>query len=248
MSAILSAKKICEEALGAGGAFPTSESAAAPEQLRRAMSWLDLIMAEKSGVGRLFFLIPATLSMPIENGTASYNLNQALGSDLPVDKIQFPVEAWLEDAEGNRSPIEISTLEKFEAVSNADQTGTPVMIHIDRLPTSPVLRIRPFPAADSAADFTLKLVVQTYAPNVAPGGVTGTLPSGSILTGFRQAWQRWLIWQLAADLFVGPIFKLPKSSTDEFQRKANLAMAELERFENDEHDTEPPIADSWDRP
>lgn len=246
MSKVLPAKEICEQALGAGAAFPTSESAAAPEQLRRAMTWLDLIMAEKSGAGRLFFLIPATLPLTITNGTASYNLDQALGSDLPVDKIQFPVEAWLEDSNGRRTPIEIATLEKFEEVDNASTlTGKPTMIHIDRLPTTPILRIRPFPAVDDPETYTLKLVVQTYAPNVAPGGVTGTLPSGSILTGFRQAWQRWLIWQLAADLFAGPIRKLPQSSIETFQKKADRAMAELETYENQEHDTEPPVCDAW---
>jgi hypothetical protein len=119
------------------------------------------------------------------------------------------------------------------------------MIQIDRLPTTPILRIRPVPASTDPKTYTLKLVVQTYAPNVAPGGVTGTLPSGSVLTGFRQAWQRYLIFRLADDLASGPIFKLPQGSLSEFQKKWKAAEAELEAFENQEHDTEPPVCEAF---
>lgn len=246
MSQVFTAKQIAEEALGAIGAFPVTESAADPEHLRRAMTWLDLILAEIGGNNKIFALIPATLSFPLINGQSDYNLNQTLGANLPPEKIQNPVEAWLEDQAGNRTPIEIATFDKFEAAKTASSpspTGPPCLIHIDRLADTPILRT--FPAADVADTntYTLKLAVQTYAPNVAPAGVTGTQSQGAILTKFRQAWQRYLILQLAHDLGSGPIFKIAQTSLDNFAKKAGGSLLDLKAYENREHDTEDPVGE-----
>lgn len=246
MSQVLTAARICEEALGAIGEFPVTSSAPDGEYLRRAMTWLDLNMAQLAGTTELFFIVPATISFTLTNGTSSYNLYSALGAELPLDRVQFPLRAWLEDAAGNRSPLDIVGSDVFEAVPLATETGTPTMIHIDRLPTEPRLRIYPTPAASDPATWTVYLDVQTYAPNVAPSGVTGTQPSSSVLTGFRQAWQRWLIFQLAADLASGPIIKLPKASLDEFRGQAKDAKEALLVFENKEHDTTDPLCEAWE--
>lgn len=225
--------------------FPITESAADGEQLREAMDWLDIIMAEKAGTGRMFNLVPATLSIPITNGTSTYDLNAALGVNLPVDRVQFPIQAWLEDAAGNRSPVEILRRADFEAVSNDADSGPITHVHIDRLAPTPTLRTYPTPALADTNTYTLKLVVQTYAPNVSPSGVTGAQPSAAILTNFHQSWQRWLIWTLASDLGSGPIIKLPAASISNFDRKAGIALVQLEAFENREHETSPPIGDPW---
>lgn len=244
MSRLLTAKEVCERTLRAIGEFPVTMSAADGEQLREAMFWLDLIQAQIAGSTRLFNLIPQTLSITITNGTTSYDLNTALGADLPLDRVQFPVMAWLEDASGNRSDITIVTRDKFEEVSKASETGTPVMIHIDRMPTAR-LRFYPTPAVGSGT-WTLKLVVQTYAPNVAPSGVTGNTPSGSALHGFHQSWQRWLILRLNIDLAGGPITKLPDSSLNNWRKDEVEAKKDLLAFQNREHETEPPICASMD--
>jgi len=245
MSRQRTAKEICERALRAIGAFPITESAADGEQLREAMEWLDLIMAEKAGTMRVFSMVSATLDVAITNGTHSYNLNTALGADLPIDRVQFPIMAWIEDEAGNRSPVDIVTLDRYEKAYNSTATGVPTMIHIDRLAPTPTLRIFPPPHEDDEEEYTLKLIVQTYAPNVGPSGVTGTQPSGSILTNFRQAWQRWLILQVASDCGSGPIHKLPQASINNFDRKAGIALAELQGFENREHENTPPICEPW---
>jgi hypothetical protein len=72
------------------------------------MTWLDLIMAQQAGSTRMFNLIPDTLSITLTNGTTEYDLNTALGADLPLDRVQFPVEAWLEDDAGNRGRSRLS--------------------------------------------------------------------------------------------------------------------------------------------
>lgn len=243
MSQSVTAKRVCELALGAIGQFPVTESAADPEHLRRAMEWLDLIQAEIAGTTRLFSLVPATLSVPITNGTSTIDVNQSLDGSLPLDRIQFPVNAWLEDQNGNRTPLSIVHRDQFDAVSRADTPGPPTMIYIDRL-VAPTMRIYPTPALTDPNTYVVKLDVQTYAPNVAPGGVTGTQSQASVLTGFRQAWQLYLVNRLAKSLGSGPIIKLPKSSLDEFRNDADRAKAQLDAFENREQETTPPICES----
>ena len=118
------------------------------------------------------------------------------------------------------------------------------MIYIDRLP-DPTLSIYPTPAVTDTETYTILIDLQTYAPNVAPGGVTGTQPSGSVLTKFRQAWQRHLVCQLAHDLGAGPIFKIAESSLNRFGKMASTAKAQLEAFENPEHDDLPLVGEPW---
>ena len=245
MSAILPAVAIGERALRAIGAFPITESAADGEQLREAMIWLDLIMAQEAGSTRLWFLVPSTLSLTLTNGTSVYNLDAALGANLPIDQIQFPVEALLQYPSGRTLPLPIVHRDQFQAIPDKAATGPPRLIYIDRLPT-PTLTTWPTPPASDPSTWIVKLDVQTYAANVAPAGITGTQPQGSIQHNFRQAWQRWLIAQLSHDLGAGPIFKLPEASLNRFGKMAVEAKTALEAFENREHETVPPVCDAWD--
>lgn len=246
MSQVFTAKKICEEALGAIGAFPVTESAADPEHLRRAMTWLDLLLAQLAGSTRLFALVPATITLTLEAGEDEYNLVETLGTELPTDKIQFPVNAWLEDGSGNRTPLTIHPRDKFEAIKTVTTTtGPPTCIYIDRLAAAPTLFTYPTVDASDTTPWIIKLDVQTYAPNVAPAGVTGTQPSGSVLTNFSQAWQRYMIVALAHDLGMGPIYKLSEQRLTRLDTKAKEAKTDLLAFENREHDTEPPVCEPW---
>lgn len=244
MSRVIPAKGICELSLAAIGELPVTESSADGEALRRSMEFLDLLLAQLVGTHRMFSRIDATLSMPITNGTQSYNLYTALGDDLPADRIQFVTEAYLETDTGRRFPIEIVRREKFENVPEIAQEGVPTWIYIDRL-ENPTLQLYPTPSDDDTTEYTLKLVCQLFAPNVAPGGVTGTQPQASVLHKLGQAWQRFLVFQLAHDLGSGPITKIAESSLTRFLGIATDAKTELLAFENREQQTTPPIVEAW---
>jgi hypothetical protein len=250
MSRVLSASDICAEALGAIGSFPVTETAPDPQVLRRALTWLDMILDQRAGVMRLFRrLAPGTLSMAITNGTQDYDLYAVLGTALPADGIQFVTAAWLEDDNGNRTPVEIVTAQRFEEVRRLDAEGSPCVIHIDRqadgADIGPTLRIFPTPSATDPTVWALKLICQRFAPNVAPGGVTGDMPVSEVAHEMGVAWQRWLVCTLAHDLGSGPIMKLPESSLNRFGQMATGAKAELEAFENREQQTTPPICEPW---
>ena len=245
MSRVLTAKDVCERALRMIGSFPITESAPDGEHLREAMSMLDLLLGETVGTERMFSRIDDTLSMTITNGTQTYDLFTVLGSELPTDRIQFITQAYLEDEDGNRTPVEIVNRQVFEDVPDLAEVGPTTRIYFDRLNTSPTLSIFPTPDADDETEYTLKLVCQRYAPNVAPGGVSGTTVSASVLHDMGQAWQRWMVFQLSHDLGCGAIVKLPESSLGRFKLTADEAKAKLDAFENRQHETTAPVCEPW---
>jgi hypothetical protein len=330
VSSVQSAKQLCEQALRNIGFYPVTDSGTDGSQLRQAMISLDLILGEEAGVDKLFFLIPATVSFTLTNGTPQYDLLDALGADAPVDGMQFPVKAYLLTPTGSsvvgisgtipgtiavgqsaadltaganmppgatvaaidlvtnqitlsgpstivagdslqfngavnltatgtvnganqvagvsnvhREPIEIVTRDTFMASRRPEEIGRPRMVYVDRLPDNQ-LYLHPVSSPTDQALHILQLDVQTYAPNVAPAGVTGNLPQGAVLTNFRQAWQRFLVFQLSHDLGSGAISKLPETSLNRFGKIAESSRARLEAYENREHDTEPPICDAYD--
>lgn len=242
MSRTLTASEIASQALRLIGAFPVTQSAADGEQLREALSWLDLILAEISGTREIFFQVTNTLSLPLEPGRREYPLGDTLGSEFPSQGIQFPREAYLEDEGGRRWPLTIVARDTFDNVSQPERNGTPEVVYINRAPI-PTLSTHPTLHDDVTVGYTIRLVVQTYSPDVSPGGVSGNRPRASAETGFRAAWQRYLIYRLAYDLGMGPIHKLPERSLARIERTMDEADKALHAFENREHDNEPPIAD-----
>ncbi|UVC14706.1 phage adaptor protein [Mesorhizobium onobrychidis] len=243
MSRVLKAKEICERALRLIGKFPTTESAPDGEDLREAMFWLDLIMAQVAGTTRLFFLIPASITLTLVAGQQAYLLSDEI-EEFPDNGFQFPVAAWLEDADGNRTPLTIVARDTWLEKSKLSTTGTPCEVYIDRLP-DPTLYTYPTIEATDTDVYTIVLDFQSYAPNVAPGGVSGTRPEGTVETLFRQAWQRWLVYKLAVDIGGGAVVKLPEQSLARFEREELKAFSGLEAFENREHDTESPTTEPF---
>jgi len=246
MSRVLTSIEVAGKAIRMIGRWPITETAPDPESLREALGWLDLNLAQTVGVRRMFKRLDVTLTLALTNGTQSYDLEDALGVDLPDDGVQFVVRAWLEDSLRNRRQVEIVTREKFEDVSKIDESGTCCRIYIDRQDEGHTLQIFPVPATTDSTVWSLKLVVQRFAPDVSPTGVLGDTP-GNIAHGFGQAWQRWIIFQMAHDLGCGAIHKLPEDALRRYAGVAKEAKDELLAFENREQDTEEPIcaANGW---
>lgn len=245
MSRVLDANEVCARALRLVGAFPTSQTAPRGEFLREALFWLDLVMATNVGIREAFWLQPATLTMPLTPGVQDYSLQAALGSDYPTDGVQFPLGCEIEYPGGNRLPILIASREKWEQISRLDETGVPRIIWMDRLPTEQRLLVWPILPATETQDYSLKLVVQTYAPNVSPGGVSGARRQVTSILGIRQAWQEWLVLTLAVRLGSGAIYKLPSESLNRWEEKADDIRMELDGFENQGWDNEPPTVRSY---
>lgn len=244
MGRMLTAREICERALRAVEAFPLSESAPDGEMLREALSWLDIIMGEVGGTNRLFHLTTTSLPVVLQGGVQNYALRSSMGANFPIDGMQFPVHAFIIEPGGQPMPLDIVSLETWRTYANDGQKGIPHTVYVDRQP-SPVLRTFPTLPNDLTG-YTLRLDVQRYTPTVAPGGVTGNAPNGSVVHGFREAWQRYLILRLSHDLGMGPIGKIGEASLNRFERHYKESLILLKRFDNQEHDDEPPVAKAYD--
>lgn len=242
MSRTLSAVDLCGRALRLIGAWPVTDSAPDGEHLREALSWLDLNMAEISGVKRFFNHIKDNLPIALTAGKDTYPLIASMGAFYPLEGVQFPVAAYLERNGSKLHDITIVTRETWRMMEGLPGSGDPSAVFIDRFP-QPTMRVWPMPADNDA---TIRLHVQTNAPNVSPGGVTGTIPDASAVHSFRAAWQRFLIYRLAGDLGRGAVVKLPQGSLQEYRTEATIAERQLDAFENRQHDNEPPIVRSYD--
>lgn len=245
MSKTLSAQGICSAALRAIGAYPITETAPDGEQLREAMSWLDLILAELAGTQEILHLVPAgTVSLTLVAGQQDYSLITELGAGLPDNGIQFIRDLWLEDGNGNRSEFILLPKASFEEISDTDRSGTPEYGYFDAL-ESYKLRTWPILPSTETSTYTLEMIVQTFAPNVSPKGVSGAVPSDSYTHDLPDAWQRYLVWRLASDIASGPVAMLPEQRIRRFQANATAAWAALDAIQNREHDTRDPIAEPW---
>ena len=228
MSHDLSARELCELALNKIGAFPTYDTAADPEELDKALVWLDMRMALLAAKTTIFWLIPSTLSFAITAGTQTYNLKDILADTFPADGIQFPKSVHIEDSGGNRDPLVMISRRAFERLPDPDQTGTPEFVHIDRLGV-PTLRTWPT-LGTGATGFTIKLVVQTYAKDFV-----GDDAKGDKASGLRAAWGNWAVFDLSYALGDGPVRRLPVSELTGWREEAERNEEVLLGYENREH-------------
>lgn len=229
--ATFSAYEIAEKALRKIGAFPITDSGADPMMMREALDWLTIILAELSGRDRVFWLVPETLSVPLTATVQNYDI-QAVATSWPELGVQFPIEAWIEDENGNREWLEIVQRSIFENFQDRDRTGPVECIYIDRL-YPPTLRTYPI-LADTSKSWYVKMTVQTFSPDFR--GNTDKA------TGLKSAWQMWCIYTLAARLGDGSITRIPTEEINGFKLDALASYDQLFAYEQREHDSSPPIA------
>lgn len=233
MSKLWKASGICERALRKIGAFSINDTAADGEELAEALYWLDLSVAELAGTEKCQWLIPTTLSIALSADTPSYDLSTALGTSDPADGVLFPVAAWLRDSNGEDTPIEIIRRQDYEDITDKDESGEPDVVYIDRLNDDQNIFVHPVP---DATGYSIRLLCQTYAPNMLSGTPEG---GGNIAHGFSAEWQRWLILQNAADIGSGPVRRLPPGEINDIRQQAAIARAALMAYSSREKVSQP---------
>src|SRR5574340_1029074 len=97
MSGKLTVAAMATKALDMIGAYSVRMVAPDPEELRRAVEWMELMVAEDAGTERKFFLTPATTTSTLTADTASYTLSTLMGTSYPSTGILFPVAARSEE-------------------------------------------------------------------------------------------------------------------------------------------------------
>lgn len=217
MPTLLSVRTVCERALRKIGAFSIRDTEADADEMAEAMAYLDLLVAHVTGTRRVFWLVPATLELPLVADTAEYDLADIDG--YPDDGVAFPINAWLRDSSGHDEPVELIRRRAYDDIGNKTASGPPNSAHIDRL-TDKKVYVYPVPADGT---YTLRIEAQVYSPSY---DVTEN-PNAEIRHGFGPEWQLWMIYALSAEIADGPVRRLPAAEVDRIRNTAARMLVEL---------------------
>lgn len=233
MSANLQVAKVAELALGKIGAFTTNMLAPDPDDLARTIKWMDMVVAELAGNTECFWLHPATTTSPLTANIGQYTLSTLLGTSYPSDGILFPVAAYIRDSSGEDVEVDLISRDKYESIDNKATTGKPEFVYIDRLVNTSQIYLHPIP---NDATYSLRLVFQTYAPNLTSGSPAG---AGNVAARFSSEWNKWLVTATAAEIGDGPVRRLPTGEITGFRRDAGMSLNALIGYANREKTTSP---------
>lgn len=239
---LLSAAKLAELALQRIGAFSVNDSAADPVHLGRALEWMDLTVQEFAGTTKCFWLISRQIEIPLDAATITYDLQDAMGDQLPPGNVIFPISATLRHPnEGGRfseTPVEIIDWEKYEAIAQKDATGVPCAIFIDRVRPRMTMYVVEPAATDST--YTLLLTVQQYAPDL-------TRNAGDTDHQMRAEFQLWAVLATAAHIGKGPVKRLSLQTSNDIAQEAGTLRARLTAYANREQPMrgQPERTEAW---
>jgi hypothetical protein len=236
-SKLFSAREVAELVLRKIGAFTPNDDGADSNDLDIVLSFMELEVAELAGTERCQWLVPATISLTLEVDTDEYNdLPDALGASLPSTKIAYVIAAYLVDANGAETEIDVIRRRAYESIVAKDTEGDPDRVYIDRLNDDPRLFVYPVPGASAddstSTGLTLKLLVQTYAPTMI--GAESQQTAGDLRHGLDRSWQKWLVNQTAAAVGDGPVRQLDGSKLKRLEVAANGSKASLLAYQNRE--------------
>jgi hypothetical protein len=230
-SSLYTAKEIADRALRKIRAFSEEND------LKETLYWLDMMLAHYAAKRPYLALMRDELEVTLVEDDGSYTLREELNASLPTGT-QYPVEAMLQDANGNRRPLNIITHREWRRIEVPSRTGTPDRVYIDRL-NNPVMRVYPIPG-ENEDGWKIILTVQTFSPTVRPRNVNRDTALTNQPTGLRVGWQLWGVTQLACIIGNGPVRALPLDRIKDFRGEAMLFESELMAYENREHDNNSP--------
>lgn len=234
MGTFSSSKQLAEDALRRVGSYAPHDTAADPDHLSIALRALDKNVKQLAGTIRAYWLVPATVSIPLAAGV---NPVDAVNISAAVKdaSFQFLVDAQISRAvdgvNGDQRDLHILTLREYNEIPDKASQGYPIFLYVDRLLSRPKFYFHPVPQDDS---FTLHLSWQSYASDQ-------TAETGIKESGLDQAWERWAEYQTAFDIGGGPVARRPTNELALWQRVADGAYHMLEAFHNRQYENEPPV-------
>jgi hypothetical protein len=215
MATVFPVNTIINEALRAVGELSTHDAGSDPAKFAIAMTWLDMLVAEVVETERPLWLIPEAVTASIPIDTVPFDFVQAAASDIETDRFRGPITcAIVSDATGHADPLRRMTLQEYEAIGDKSAGGYPCAVYVDRT------ELRPLFYFDSVVKVTGYSLRVTFFLNNQAIAVNGE-------HGFPQAWQRFLVRALAADIGSGPVVRLPQSEIDDHRKQAEMARERL---------------------
>lgn len=222
MSRVYTPVEITEFALQNCGTYSVHDTGADPDEMHRGLHYLDMLVAQVTGTMRCWWLIPATVAIPLAADTNPTDILAAAEDDIDSDtKAQFIVAAKLRKVgTDDERPLPFIDRREYEAIDDKKTSGIPEKVYIDRTKEQPMLYTHP--VTDEADTWEVLLTYQRYSEDLTDKAIQDV--------GFEPAWNRYLVKQLTVDLGSGPIVRLPESEIDRHQGQADEALERLRNF------------------
>lgn len=223
MSVLLTGRTVAERSLRKISAYSINDTGADPEEMREALSWLDMIVAELAGTKKLFWLVEDTIFFDLDAGDGEYDVVTEMGANAPDNDILAVTHATLRDSAGIDTPLKMYSRTEYEELDDKDRSGVPCGVYIDRL-TPMKAKLVGIPTVST---YDLGLTVITYPPDI-------TLRLGGQATGFAPEWNSYLVTRCAAECGDGPVRRLPVTEIRDWRQQAEVLKKELLSFSNRE--------------
>lgn len=219
-------RRLAEAALRRIGSYTVNMTEADAVELEEALFWMDIAVAHLAETEECQWLVPLTITFPLDGVTPSYDLSSF--TNYPDQGILYPIAAYRTDGT-NDSEIELVRRTVYEDLSAKNTAGPPNMVYVDRLATDKNVFVYPVPPDSNV--WSLRLLFQQFAPNmVGPAGKD----AGTTAHGFSQGWQLWIIKQTAYEISGGPVRKLQAQERNEIKAEADEALGRLMAFSSRE--------------
>jgi hypothetical protein len=183
------------QAFGADATIPSDDTANCAQALN--------VIAKALAIEGLPLWCVQTLSVPLLTGVAIYDISAAAGSTLPLRIL----EAFVRDASGNDSPVELTSRSDYNLLGSKTSTGAPNQAYYNPLLTGGTLTVYPVPA-DSTYSLQLSIQRQIQDFNLAVDN-----------PDFPQEAYQLLKWCLADEIMLE--YETPLDVRQEINAKAN---------------------------
>jgi len=197
-----------------------------------ALDQLESIIKEISGTVLCWWLIPDTFRFTWPADTRTDVVADVMADSYPSLGIVTPISAELLDVNGVRiCNLQIVRRHVYESVPDKDRNGVPQMLYFDRRNDASKVSIYPVP--DSTTEYQIDLLAQTYSGSIL-GNQTQTDQSGNLSTQFGPEWDKFLDYQLSANIGDGPCARVSLQYIKNWQETAATSRGLLEAFANRE--------------
>lgn len=216
MAKLFNAREICTLALRRIGVVAKDDSSVADAILLTALQHLDMLLAEKAGTTRLWFLSPQELTFTYAADSESVDISSLLGANNRLDMLRAAYDDDTDD--------EITLLRRaeFDIIKNGgalDYTSGRTLFVAPDGDDTYTAYLRPVP--------TTALSIRVTGTKLSPSVSLATQSSATMAHGFETAWQRWMVYALAADIGDGPLARLPEERLNRWVAIAGNSWVEL---------------------
>ena len=229
MPSYQTARQIASNALSKIGAWPSSQSQPDERELKIAMSWLEMLLNNQSGI-RPTAGFWSVIEIPIQSEIGDYDLEDYVKNA----GVQHVFSVSYVTQLGNVEPLHVIS-EKDAVFKNLKDNGTPHCAAITK-DVKPVLKVYPTPTLyDEDSGAVLRIRFQSFHAIIDPDGTNET----NIM--LRPSWYLWLTYRLAYEIGGGPVRRLPTQELKDIKSDFMLMESQLYARDGQYNTATPPV-------